>query len=67
MRNDARPMGEANPHAISDEPHEDTREYVKPDRQSHVVDEGASEDAGPEDEPLDPVMPSDDSTLKTNI
>ena len=67
MRNDARPIGEANPHAISDQPHDDMRESVTHDRQSHVVNEGAREDPGPEDEALDPVMPTGDSTLKTNV
>ncbi|HMF93160.1 MAG TPA: hypothetical protein VKE96_02650 [Vicinamibacterales bacterium] len=64
MRNDARPIGEANPHAISDHPHDDARESVTHDRQSHVVNEGATEDAGPDDEELDPVMPPRDSALK---
>jgi hypothetical protein len=67
MRNDARPIGEANPHAMSDQPHDDLRESVKRDQQSHVVNEGATEDAGREDEDLDPVMPTGDSTLKTKI
>jgi len=50
MRNDARPMGEANPHAISDQPHHDVRDSVTHDRQSHVVNEGAAENAGRDEE-----------------
>jgi len=68
MRNDARPIGEDNPHEGSHDPRlRDGRESATRDRQSHVVNEGATEEAGPDDEDLDPVMPSGDSTLKTDI
>jgi hypothetical protein len=78
MRNDARPMG----HEGSDDqspvikdqadvddrqPENDSRESVTHGRQSHVVNEGAADNARRDDADVDPVMPTGDSTLKTNI
>jgi hypothetical protein len=65
MRNDARPIGEDNPLAAEDRP--DARESVTHDRQSHIVNEGAAENAQRHDADVDPVMPTADSTLNTKI
>jgi len=68
MRNDARPIGEDNPHEGSHDPRvSDARESVTHDRQSHVVNEGAAENAKRDDADVDPVMPTGDSTLNTKI
>jgi hypothetical protein len=78
MRNDARPIGHdlpQDPVPASDAPGtlraphagEDARESVTHDRQSHVVNRGAAENAPRGDADLDPVMPVDDSTLNTKI
>ena len=45
----------------------DSRDSVTHGRQSHIVNEGADDDARREDADTDPVMPTGDSTLKTNI
>jgi len=72
MRNDARPIGEANPHggppdSAPPDSSNDAREPVTHDRPSHVVNEAADENARRDDADVDPVMPTRDSTLKTNI
>jgi hypothetical protein len=81
MRNDARPIGEANPLESSREPRsaipnpqsgvrdstDDGRESVTHDRQSHIVNRGAQENARRDDADLDPVMPTGDSSLNTKI
>ena len=69
MRNDARPIGEANPHGGTPEGDRpaDARESVTHDRQSHVVNEAAAENARRKDADADPVMPTGDSTLTTKI
>jgi hypothetical protein len=65
MRNDARPIG---PDAGSPlEADDDARTSVTHDRQSHVVNRRAEEDAKRDDADTDPVMPTGDSTLKTRI
>jgi hypothetical protein len=69
MRNDARPIGEANPHGGTPE-HDrpaDARESVTHDRQSHVVNDEAAENAVRDDADVDPVMPTGDSSLRTKI
>jgi hypothetical protein len=78
MRNDARPIGEANPLEAADAQHPDSaptsgpsahdaRESVTHDRQSSIVNQGAADNARRDDADVDPVMPTGDSTLKTNI
>lgn len=78
MRNDARPIGEAAtqdhqspiPHESGSEagpPPHDERDSVTHDRQSHVVNQGADENARRDDADVDPVMPTGDSTLRTAI
>ena len=70
MRNDARPMGE---HAGGESPldsHEtpgDSRDSVKHDRQSPIVNPVAERDAARDDHDSDPTMPTSDSTLNTKI
>jgi hypothetical protein len=70
MRNDARPMGE---HAGGESPldsHElprDTRDSVKHDRQSPIVNPDAERNGTPDDHDRDPTMPTSDSTLNTKI
>src|SRR5262249_59465368 len=68
MRNDARPMGEANPlegSAIT--PLDDPRMSVTHDRQSHIVSKEAADHLERGDLDIDPTMPTGDSTLKTKI
>jgi hypothetical protein len=76
MRNDARPIGasvdEKSPiggeHAHdANRPADDPRPSVTHDRQSHVINRGAEENAKRDDADIDPVMPTGDSTLKTKI
>jgi len=74
MRNDARPIGEANPHggppdSAPPDRSSNARESVTHDPQSHIVNEAAVGDARRrrDDADVDPVMPTGDSTLKTNI
>ena len=72
MRNDARPIGEDNPLGADPEstirnPQPEARESVTHDRQSHVVNQGAAENAARDDADVDPVMPTGDSTLNTKI
>ena len=68
MRNDARPIGEDNPHEGSHDPRvSDARESVTHDRQSHVVNEDATETGRRDDADHDPALPTGDSTLRTNI
>jgi hypothetical protein len=68
MRNDARPIGEDNPLGESEDSRvSDARESVTHDRQSHVVNQGAAENATRDDADIDPVMPTGDSTLNTKI
>jgi hypothetical protein len=68
MRNDARPIGVESPHsAIRNPDSEDARESVAHDRQSHIVNRGAEDDARRDDLNVDPVMPTGDATLKTKI
>jgi len=70
MRNDARPIGE-NAHdqspVDSRQSPEDPRESVTHDRQSHVVNQDADENAPAADADRDPVMPARDSSLRTKI
>ncbi len=65
MRNDSRPIGEdaGSPLAADDDP----RSSVTHDRQSHVVNRGAEENAQRDDADIDPTMPTDDSTVNTKI
>ena len=65
MRNDARPIGEDNP--LGADPQSDARESVTHDRQSHIVNQDAADNAAREDADVDPVMPTGDSTLNTKI
>jgi hypothetical protein len=76
MRNDARPIGEAASHdhrspiphdQPADAPPSDARDSVTHDRQSHVVNRGADENARRGDADADPVMPAGDSTIRTRI
>jgi hypothetical protein len=78
MRNDARPIGEDNPlgadqqsaidpHSAIRNPQSDARESVTHDRQSHIVNQDAAENAARDDADVDPVMPTGDSTLNTKI
>jgi hypothetical protein len=68
MRNDARPIGEDNPHEGSHDPRvSDARESVTHDRQSHVVNEDAAEPGRREGSDVDQTMPTGDSTLNTKI
>ena len=64
MRNDARPIGEDSP-ASPVGGNEDSRDSLRHDRQSHVVNTEADERQP--DAPEDPVMPSSDSSPKTKI
>ena len=61
MRNDARPIGED----AHDKSPIDERESVGHDRQSHIVNRRAEEDA--KRKQPDQTMPSDESTLNTRI
>ena len=68
MRNDSRPIGEDNPLGESEGSRpSDARESVTHDRQSHVVNDGAAENAKRDGADTDPVMPTGDSTLNTKI
>jgi hypothetical protein len=73
MRNDARPIGEDLPRNPigEDEPprpaEPDTRDSLKHDRQSHIVNPRAEDDARRLDDDTDPTMPTGDSTLNTKI
>ncbi len=67
MRNDARPIGEdspASPLGGDDSP--DSRESVTDDRQSHVVNKEAEDNARRHDHD-EPTIPTGDSTLNTKI
>jgi hypothetical protein len=72
MRNDARPMGEGSPASpiggdegpLAPERTSESRDSLKHDRQSHVVNRHAEEDAAPQG-PSD--VPLGDSTLNTKI
>jgi hypothetical protein len=64
MRNDARPSGGDQPPI---QPTHDGRDSLKHDRQSHIVNPAAEEDARRDDHDTDPVMPTGDSTLNTKI
>ena len=77
MRNDARPVGNQStvesqqstdsPQSTERRQSVDSRQSATHDRQPHVVNRGAEADARPDDAAVDPVMPTGDSTLKTNI
>jgi hypothetical protein len=68
MRNDARPIGEDSPASPLGGDHTpDDRESVTHDRQSHVVNKVAEDDARREDHDIEPTMPTGDSTLNTKI
>jgi hypothetical protein len=67
MRNDARPIGHDAPGSPVQDDDRDARESVTHDRQSHVVNRRAEEDARRGDADLDPAMPANDSTLNTKI
>jgi hypothetical protein len=64
MRNDAHPIGSDRPPI---QPSEDARDSVSHDRQSHIVNPPAEDDARRDDHDTDPVMPTGDSTLNTKI
>jgi hypothetical protein len=64
MRNDARPIGYDQPPS---DPLRDTRDSLKHDRQSPIVNPPAEEDARHDNRNNDPALPTGDSTLKTNI
>jgi hypothetical protein len=67
MRNDARPIGEDSPASPLGGDHTpDSRESVTHDRQSHVVNNEAEDDARRDDHDIEP-MPTGDSTLNTKI
>jgi hypothetical protein len=69
MRNDARPVGE-NAHDQSPlvrEAPDEPPESVTHDRQSHIVNREADDNARREDADVDPVMPTGDSALNTKI
>ncbi len=53
--------------ASNKEKAEGSRESVTHGRQSHVVNERAEDNARRDDADIDPVMPTGDSTLKTDI
>ncbi|HZP48598.1 MAG TPA: hypothetical protein VFB07_08690 [Vicinamibacterales bacterium] len=65
MRNDARPVGHDEPPIP--EPREDPRDSVTHDRQSHIINREAEDNARRDDADVDPAMPTGDSTLRTNI
>ena len=68
MRNDARPIGEDSPASpIGGDHTPDGRESVTHDRQSHVANKEAEDDARREDHDIEPTMPTGDSTLNTKI
>jgi hypothetical protein len=68
MRNDARPIGEDSPGSpVGGDEQVDSRESVTHDRQSHVVDKEAEEDAQHRDHDIEPTMPTGDSRLNTKI
>ena len=68
MRNDARPIGEDNPHEGSHDPRvNDAPESATHDRQPHVVNEDSAENARRDTADSDPVVPTDDSSLNTKI
>ena len=46
---------------------EDARDSVSHDRQSHIINQPAEDNARRTDADIDPVMPTDDSTLRTKI
>jgi hypothetical protein len=63
MRNDARPIGEE----AHDQSPLDERDTVAHDRQSHIINKRAEEDQQRDDHDPDPVMPANDSTVRTKI
>jgi hypothetical protein len=68
MRNDARPMGE-NVHdesPVGRQAPDDARSSV-PDDRSHIVNRKADENARRNDADVDPVMPTGDASLKTQV
>ena len=68
MRNDARPIGEDSPGSpVGGDEQADSRESVTHDRQSHVVNKEAEEDAQRADHDIEPTLPTGDSTLNTKI
>jgi hypothetical protein len=77
MRNDARPIGESTGHDRSPiRDHADSTDDWSPTqdvddtarrRPSHPVDHVVDDERVDEDEKQDPVMPSRDSTLRTEI
>lgn len=67
MRNDARPVGDRDPIESEHTDAGDARDTVSHDRQSHIVNEGAAENARRDDADIDPTMPTGDSTLNTKI
>jgi hypothetical protein len=70
MRNDARPVGEdAHDESPIPEPRpaRDSRDSVTHDRQSHVVNQAAEDEAPRRDSDADPVMPGGEPTLNTKI
>ncbi len=67
MRNDARPVGHDEPPIPDPRAHDDSRDSVTHDRQSHIVNREAEEHAHRRDADVDPAMPTGDSSLRTNI
>jgi hypothetical protein len=67
MRNDARPIGEGSPASPVGGQSPDERDSVTHDRQSHVVNQEAEDDAARHDHDVEPTMPTGDSTLNTKI
>ena len=68
MRNDARPLGhDESPVPSSPPSNENQKTSVTHDRQSHIINRGAEENARRDDADVDPVMPTGDSSLNTKI
>jgi len=67
MRNDARPIGEDSPASPIGGQSTDERDSITHDRQSHVVNNEAEDDAKRHDHDIEPTMPTGDSTLNTKI
>jgi hypothetical protein len=68
MRNDARPIGEGSPASpLGGDGLPDNRESVTHDRQSHIVNREAEDEARRGDDDAEPTLPTGDSTLNTKI
>jgi hypothetical protein len=62
-----RPLEEEKARQENLPPRGESRDSVTHGRQSHVVNEGAADNARRDDADVDPVMPTGDSTLRTDI